>query len=83
MDYPTSEIREWGRRERWYPAFGAPVRPARFMARVPPRPGMDLRAMHSLTGSGGAGDEVALAGIVVILAAFLAWGWWQQRRARR
>lgn len=63
--------------------FNAPVRAGKVHAA--PRLGsrMGLRAMHSLTGSGGAGDEVMLAGIVAILAAFLAWGWWQQRRARR
>lgn len=39
--------------------------------------------MHGPAGeAAGWGDEVVLGGVVLILAAFLAWGWWKERAAR-
>lgn len=43
---------------------------------------MALRAMHSLGGGAGWGDVAVLVGIVALVGAFLAWGWWQRRKRR-
>ena len=40
-----------------------------------------LRAFHGATGAAGWGDELVLAGVVVITGAFLAWSWWKRRTA--
>lgn len=69
------------------PACRALWRPSSHRANLhrPHRPAAGvLRAMHALGGEGtGWDDEVALAGIVVILGAFLLWSWWKQRRGQR
>lgn len=60
----------------------AAVRAAKVHAPRALRQGVALRAMHSLGGGAGWGDEVTLAGVAIIVAGFVLWGLWQRRKGR-